>query len=134
MAVKKSNLIISDEWLVYRFNNGIKLIRPEEADQYKHSPVIKNTGYNVAQLFDLPLSFYFLNPDGVTQKISQEGARICGFESSKDAIGKSLSAVAEKNSANRLINNCKEVMQENTLKLYDEENVRKDRDLPIASL
>jgi DNA-binding CsgD family transcriptional regulator len=116
----------SNELLVYRFGNGVKLIRPEEADKYKHYHLAHQTGYRVDDLLKMPLNFYFLNSQGATEKMSEAGAIICGYQSMYDSVGKSLFDVAKRESASHLINNCNIVMNENMIKIFDETNTRKD--------
>jgi DNA-binding CsgD family transcriptional regulator len=109
---------ISDELHIVRYGNGIKLL-PSGDSTDRTSPTI-------GSLKQLPFSFYFLNLDGTTQNINDEGARVCGFESASSAIGKSLLDVSQKESATHLISNCRTVINSNTISIFEEENLRND--------
>lgn len=122
MTHKFNKLEIKDELLITRVGKGIKLLKPEQINKYSSHP----TGHTISSALQLPLSVYFLDSEGATQKINEEGALICGYGSVDNSIGKSLFEVAENQSANNLINNCKEVMNFNSIKIYDETNIHKD--------
>ena len=110
------------ELIIYRFKNGIQLIRPGSATPF----MAYNTGHNVAEIMQLPFNFYFLNTQGHTQIMNEESALMCGFNSAEDALGKSLHHVSLGHSAAELIDNCTQVINEQLLRIFEEENVRKD--------
>lgn len=124
--MKTKNPTLSDELIIYRFNNGVKLIRPDQTGKYDTYHLAHNSGFTIEQVFNQTFSFYLLDGEGVTQKMSDEGALICGFESASQSIGKSLYDVAVVDSASKLIGNCNEVMRNNQIKIYDEENILRD--------
>lgn len=109
------NFTIHDHLNVVRHKNGIKLV--------EHSSTTEHT---VGRLKQLPHSVYFLNTQGETLTINDEGITVCGFGSLESSIGKSLNAVSQTNSAKQLIDNCAEVIQKQNLKIFEEENIRKD--------
>jgi DNA-binding CsgD family transcriptional regulator len=116
-----------EQLIIYRCNNGIKLINP--ALEQAESPLVQKeqrTGHTVGEILDLPFNFYFLNTQGETQLMNAESARMCGFKSVEDSLGKSLQDVSLEQSANTLIDNCATVINEGILKIFEEENVRKD--------
>ena len=116
-----------EDLIIYRYKNGIKLIKytPEE---FNASSVHEglNTGHTVGAILELPFNFYFLNTQGTTQLMNEESALMCGFKSAEDALGKSLFDVSQVESAKTLINNCAEVINDEVLKIFEEENTRKD--------
>lgn len=116
--MKNNNNFIYDDLHIARFNNGVKLLSPKVVMPGVHS--------SIAHLKQLPFSFYILNHDNCTQSINAEGAAICGFQSIDDSLGKSLLEVSQESSAMKLMNNCHEVMDSHTIKIYEEENIRKD--------
>jgi DNA-binding CsgD family transcriptional regulator len=128
----KQSLILSDnstEFLVQKWNNGVKLISPKtltKKDLYtttpQHAP--KRT---VKELFNLPMNVYIQNPYGVIQNINEFGVNSCGFASVRDAIGNSVRVVAEKGSADALLQNNLAVIKNNRLTLFDEEHTRRDK-------
>ncbi len=113
------NQILSDDLHIVRTANGIKLVKPEHADQQAES-------FTIGDLKELPVSFYFLNLDGSTCFINHEGAKVCGFTSEQLSGGLSLLAVSKPESAQRLIDNCSIVIQSDSIKIFEEENLRKD--------
>jgi DNA-binding CsgD family transcriptional regulator len=58
--------------------------------------------------------------------MNQQCVEICGFQSVDESRGKSLFDVSSQESAARLISNCNEVIMENKIKIFEEQNVRKD--------
>lgn len=111
------NKKITEEIQIIRINRGIQLIQKN---------VTKKSNITIKQLLNLPVSSYLLDVNGNTQIINEEGIKICGFDSPKQAIGKSLISVSKKSNAIQLINNCKQVLNDHTLKFFDEINIRKD--------
>lgn len=112
------NQILSDELHIVRYAGGVKLVAPD---------VIEDASIpTVGCLKQLPFSFYFLNTDGTTHTINEEGARICGFETPDQAVGKSLLDVSSEESAAHLIQNCTSVISNHATKIFEEENLRKD--------
>lgn len=91
---------------------------------------IRNNNYpaliSFAELFALPYSIYLLDSVGATLKINNAGADICGFNSPEQAIGQSIFDVSTEGSAKNLLDNCESVLQHETVKLFDEFNVRLD--------
>jgi len=113
--------------IIYRYKNGVKLINPEsEHLDARLSAAGFRTGHTVDSILKLPFNFYFLNTQGTTQLMNEESALMCGFKSAEDALGKSLFDVSHEESAKTLINNCAEVINDNVLKIFEEENTRKD--------
>lgn len=111
---------------IYRYANGVKLVDPAVCNM-KNSPQYgQKTDYTVDDVLKLPFNFYFLDTEGKTEIMNEESAIICGFESAADSIGKSLFDVSEEESARNLINNCSEVINENTVKIFEEDNTRSD--------
>ncbi|MDR3443047.1 MAG: LuxR C-terminal-related transcriptional regulator [Legionella sp.] len=109
---------------IYRFAQGIKLITPK-CPLAVTKPGQK-TNHTVGSVLSLPFNFYFLNTQGTTQLMNEESALMCGFTSANDAIGKSLFDVSDEKSATHLINNCAEVINSNSAKIFEEQNIRKD--------
>lgn len=86
----------------------------------------QKTNHTVGSVLSLPFNFYFLNTHGKTQLMNEESALMCGFSSAEDSIGKSLFDVSNEESAANLINNCSEVINSNSVKIFEEQNIRKD--------
>lgn len=80
----------------------------------------------MADLFSLPMCVHFTDEHNQIQIISSTAAELCGFHSVKDAIGRTLMDVSEKQSALTVINNCQEVMKTKSSKIYEEKVTRRD--------
>lgn len=77
-------------------------------------------------LFSLPYSVYLLDTDGATLKINDIGASICGFNSPTQAQGKTIFHVSKENTARDLLDNCDYVLKQESVKIFDEFNMRYD--------
>jgi len=111
--------MIHDELHIIRYKQGIQLV---EADYQGPEPLL----HTIGSIKQLPFSFYFLDTQGATVTINEEGARVCGFGSVEESLGKSLRDVSSVESANKLILNCTEVINNHEVKIYDEEHIRQD--------
>lgn len=109
---------IDNEMYVVRFRNGIRLMRSMSVSQSKEK--------KISSLLQLPFSVYFLDNDGNTALINEEGAAICGFQTPENSQGKSLLAVSDASSAKSLIDNCHEVIKAASTKIFEEQNLRQD--------
>ena len=111
--------MIHDDLHIIRYKQGVQLV---EADYQGPHPLL----HTVGSIKQLPFSFYFLDTQGATVTINEEGAKVCGFDSVEDSRGKSLHDVSCPESADKLILNCTEVINNNEIKIYEEENIRQD--------
>lgn len=103
---------------ITKYQNGMLLY---DIRENSHPALI-----NFVTLFALPYSVYLLDSAGATLKINDVGAEICGFNSPEQAIGRSIFDVSMENSAKNLMDNCESVLQQETVKLFDEFNLRHD--------
>ncbi len=106
---------IDDTLSVSRFQNGLKLSKSQST-----------TALSLKDCFDLPMSVYLLDLQGKTMKINEIGANICGFGQPEEAQGLSLFDVSTQESAESLIDNCDDVLKQESVKIFDEFNVRND--------
>jgi DNA-binding CsgD family transcriptional regulator len=81
---------------------------------------------NFIDLFALPYSVYLLDKQGATVKINEVGAKACGFQTPAQAIQKTIFDVSSSLSAKNLLDNCESVLQQESVKLFDEFNTRFD--------
>lgn len=89
----------------------------------------------LVELFTLPYSVYLLDTKGATVKINEVGASICGFNSPGQAIGKTIFDVSIGNSAKHLLDNCESILQQESVQIFDEFNMRFDgRSLQFLSV
>jgi DNA-binding CsgD family transcriptional regulator len=117
---------IDEQLIIFRHNQGIKLVKPENVTQEAQTQGSFNTGRSVASLSTLPFNFYFLNLEGATLHMNQQCVEICGFQSVDESLGKSLFDVSDLESAAKLISNSNEVINENKIKIFEEQNIRND--------
>jgi DNA-binding CsgD family transcriptional regulator len=90
---------------------------------------------NSADLFSLLYSVYLLDTHGSTLKINDFGASICGFNTSTQALGKTIFDVSQGNTAKDLLDNCESVLKQESVKIFDEFNLRYDgRSLQFLSV
>lgn len=115
----------SNELLIQKWNNGVKLISPETLNTHNGTLPL-DPDRTIKALFSLSLNVYFLKVDGVIQNINETAVNTCGFYSTLDAIGNSVRLVAKKDSADAIFRNNFEVLTENKMKIFDEEHLRMD--------
>lgn len=77
-------------------------------------------------LFALPYSVYLLDAKGATLKINEFGASICGFHAPNKAVGKTIFDVSKGNTSKKLLDNCQSVLEQESVKIFDEFNMRYD--------
>lgn len=110
---------------VCRVNRGVALLSADVLSAFR-CPSIIDTGATIFDFMGMPVSFWLLDTDSVTKIMNAEGAKVCGFQSQEEAIGRSLLHVSQRRSAIQLIDNCNEVIKEQELKIFEECNIRKD--------
>ena len=103
---------ISDEMLIVRSGNGIKLLRPDKSDVDQLS---------VGTLMELPLNVYFLNNNSENCRINPICIETVGWHSQKRAIGKSIRSIWPDRYASSLIENDRDVIIHNKMKVTEEE-------------
>ena len=105
---------------ITRYQNGM-LLYDIGKDTDNDSLLIRFT-----DLFALPYSVYLLDKYGATVSINPIGANICGFQTPDHAIGKTIFDVSSGAGAKDLLHNCESVLQQESVKLFDEFNTRLD--------
>lgn len=112
---------------VARYQNGIML--------YNRQSKRPDFLLSLEDLFALPYSIYLLDAKGATLKINEVGASICGFHSPTQAIGKTIFDVSIGHNAKDLLDNCASVLKQESVKIFDECNMRFDgRSLQFLSI
>ncbi len=102
---------ISDEFIVQPWQNGIKLIKPS-----KYSNI---GALSVGALLSLPLNIFFVNKASECLKLNEATMKICGLQSIKDCIGKTMRAIATKKSAEFCIRHDQQVLKTSSLKITE---------------
>ncbi len=112
---------ISRDHLLSRFKEGVKFIKPavKTKDEYANCRSLN-------RILDLPFSVYFDNSEHAAVKVNEVCANICGFESTHDAIGRSVFDFTTKESAKRSVENQREIMQTGQMKIIEDSLIRND--------
>jgi len=89
----------------------------------------------LTHLFSMPYSVYLLDANGATLKMNDIGASVCGFASPSQSVGKTIFHVSKGNTAKDLLDNCDSVLKQESVKIFDEFNMRHDgRSLQFLSI
>lgn len=115
----------SDDLLIYRYRNGVKLVRPDLLNQ-KNFPYFYNTGHSIAQAFSLPVNMAFLNTDGAVEKVNEISAMVTGFSSAQAALGKTIFDVAIRKTAEEVVSNDRQVMRYEKTMIFEETIIYKN--------
>jgi DNA-binding CsgD family transcriptional regulator len=115
-----NKIIPLDRIGITKYQNGV-LLYDTHKDTDHHCLLL-----SFVDLFALPYSVYLLDMHGATVKINEIGANICGFKTPDQAIGKTIFDVSSGLSAKDLLHNCESVLQQESVKLFDEFNTRFD--------
>lgn len=130
MQFKK--LDISDEFHVYRFRHGIKLLRPNARNKrHNHG---WNTNQTVSGLLTIPCSIYFDNANGVIQKVNERNSALCGFDTANQAMGKPYFSSFTTKAARLLLENDHEVMKNENIHIVEEIIQKNNTDLATQVL
>lgn len=109
----------SKELMVLPYHNGVKLSK-----SLKEIP--SQTLLTIEDVLNFPCNVYFLNTDSAILNINQHSAKLCGFESIHDAIGKSVFDVLHRDSAQSITNVDKYVASNRCTKIHDDLMIRSD--------
>jgi DNA-binding CsgD family transcriptional regulator len=109
---------ISDELLIVRCGNGVKLLRPENSGENQLS---------VGTLMELPLNVYFLNNNSENCALNKISAQTVGWDSQKEALGKAVTSIWPDKYALSLLENDAEVVKQNKMKVLEEEVYDEER-------
>lgn len=107
------------ELVIQRFGQGIKLLRPEQANPFK-KPV------TVSQLLAMPCHVYFMDTQSVVKNINERTVISFNLRSTTDSIGITVRDVAEKKSAERSLMFDRQVVNNDNFVIEDEIYTRLD--------
>lgn len=122
----RNQIELSDELLVYRFGNGIKLFAPNQVPRQKHNAFCRSTQLTVASLLKLPICSYFDDLNITIQKTNEYNAEACGFDSPSDGINKTLFDMFSHDGAQHIFNKDIEMLRTKRLQIVEETALRKD--------
>ena len=118
-----ANFAIHEEYKIQRIGNQIRLIKPCYANDAELP--------SVADIFKLPFNAFFLRQDSVIihandQTVMTNVSKPVGMAEKKDIIGKSLSNLIKRDSAERIINNDRDIVLSRRMKVFEEIVLRLD--------
>lgn len=116
----------SGELIICRFNNGIKLIRPDQISNIKYTKILRNTGHTIDSLLQLPFPVYLEDTSHFSIKSNEETAKACGFVSLNDFIGKPPFKYFKKETILPKLSNHTKVIKENAMVIAEESALRQD--------
>lgn len=121
------NTDTSSNLVLRRWHDGVMLVRPKKCDALNdvESP------FALREILNFPCSVYFDNYDHKAEIVNETCAKICGFESTQDAIGRSVFDFSTKKTAMRSVINQKEILATKKKKIIEDFLIRKD-DVPIT--
>src|SRR3990167_7129743 len=82
---------ISNEYRFHKFNQGIKIAKPKLVLEESHA--------TISHLFSQNFNVYLVNNDYSINKINETCAAICGFNTTREGIGKTAFDFADVKSA-----------------------------------
>lgn len=116
------NRNISDDFFLYRYKNGIKLIRP---NRKKKCPST-HTDLTVHRVLLLPFCVYFSNVESRNIKVNEMTLHVAGFQSINDALKKTAFDVFTNETALNIISENNNVMHLNQMRIFESIDIRKD--------
>lgn len=116
---------LSDELLVYRFGNGIKLLKPDHFKKMEQD-LGRYTQHTIGSLLKLPICSYFDNLDIIIQKTNELNAEACGFNSASAGKGKTVFDIFSKDLAQYIFDKDSEMLHANRTQIIEEEGSRVD--------
>jgi DNA-binding CsgD family transcriptional regulator len=121
----------SSELLVYRYEGGMRFVRPE--DRYKHEDrsAAYYTGHTLSDYLESSLGMYLGSVENRVQRINEADAVAIGCSSVKAAVGKTPSDFLETGDAERTVQHNDQAMAEKRVLITEEtylwdNSIRKD--------
>src|SRR5436190_2811131 len=124
-----SKLDTSLDLLVFRYKNGIRLIRPDAM-----LPKIGNTGLSLQDLLDFPINTYFLNIESKYIVANEAIASCLLADSPHSMLGKTTEYFCTHQSVGLLLQNDNKTLKESKLQILDESADRKADHQTIQAL
>lgn len=121
-------LNFSEDFHVYRYANGIKLVTPEFHLTQKNNQYI-DTRHTIKSMANLPLSSYLLNRNSSLAYATPISLNLWGLDSLKPLLGKTADEVFPNKSNKVVINHDQNVMQANHFIYFDEQVILTDKSI-----
>jgi len=107
----------SDEWVVGRYGNGVRLFTPNEAQPNQ---------YTLKRFKHMPFNAYLLTPDSAICWLNDNTAETMGFSSHASAHGKTMLDISPEENAMQVIKTDHIVIHHNLLQVIHDNIIRKD--------
>jgi DNA-binding CsgD family transcriptional regulator len=120
MIKRKVDIVVSRQMQIVRWGNGVKLIEPEllGTPQTLNQSRVLGT---VNNFMSLPLCCYFTNRQSQVQLLNDTTSELCGWESTREALGQSVQDIWPGEFSQTIIAHDKSVLEKNTPQILDEE-------------
>jgi len=117
----------SQEFILQRWMNGVRVLRPDKFYRSRASEVGQVLpSISVGDLFSMPINAYFLSQQSIMLNVSEKTANLCGFETRKDAIGTTVLNLFKKESAKLIIAHDHKVLRHRSIVFQEQQIVRLD--------
>lgn len=113
----------SGELLFKRYRSGIKLARPEAG--YK---AVDNHQFRVGELLQYPFNVYFLSANSIVQRGNELHASTLGYTSPQAAVGTDIFDICKFETAQRIRDNDRRVIETRRIMITEEDHVNIDND------
>lgn len=112
---------IHNEFILHKFNTGIKLTRPDN-DHIS----INRAPIPLQDLMNQPFSVWICDENSTNIMVNEDCADVCGYESPLDMIGTTAFDFLNKKQANIAVNHDQNVLKSNSLGIIDFDFIRND--------
>ncbi|MFA6303676.1 MAG: LuxR C-terminal-related transcriptional regulator [Legionella sp.] len=113
--------LLSQEKLLLPYKNGVKLFEPEEVQHLLD--LDRLDAYRLSHILQLPCCIAFMDTSSRSEHINEEGLNICGHNSLKDSMGKTIADITDSITAKTVLENHQYVYRAQKLKCVDEDIV-----------
>ncbi len=114
------HLDTNHDLIIFRYENGIKLIEPEQLNKKQKIFHGFSTGISISHIFKLPIKVYFLNAASGMQNINDVCAAANGFNSIRESFGKTMFDISPQDNAQQVINTDISVLKTGSIKIVED--------------
>lgn len=116
------NTNINEHFIIQKFSNGIKTIRPENLNL----PERELIPHAISSMIKSPFCFYFLNFHSENVLLNSESLQVCGFSSMQEAKGHTMADIAEKYTALQVMNSHQLTMKTQKIQVIEDDVLLKN--------
>lgn len=119
MVKKPSQL--NNEFILQRFNGGVKFVRPDSSPIDNQSSI-----QTLSDILDLPNDVNIVNVNGETELMNELAVKRSGMQTLKDCLGKNVADVAKPETAHFIQEHQQKILQRKQLSITEYDFIRKD--------